>query len=290
MRRINLLLTLCLVFSAGVFAQNSSRDQYENSVAGLRDQVKDLARDFAAADDPGKTRLLQALEFPDAPAWFRKIFGDSIGAVLAQDYAQHAGRRAATLRRALGIIGPKPGVKADLFDDRCSEFADGDKYPVLGMRRSPTDLLYQVRMNYQNWDSVLWFFVYVDGRFRYTGTFNFKDDDLHAALINAFRAQHGIEATPAAGFDAPSVIQREPAKYPKEASRRFVEGQMELWVVIGRDGSVGDILPLNGHCWFAKAVEESVRKWKFRPARENGQPVDSITAIHFDFGFRARQF
>lgn len=293
MRPGTLLLTAiatCSCTPASAQAQGSASTRYENSAQGLRQQIKDLAEAYNAADAQGRRALLQSVAIPDASSWFHGTFGENYGAVLAREYARQEAKRAEGLSDAFSVVGAKPGVKVEAFDDRCREDIDPQNYPILAMRAARADTFYQVRLTHKNWTSTLWFFVYADGRFRYTGGFDYAHKPFRDALFEAFRVTTG--ARPATGGDLqPAVLAHQEApQYPKQASKRLVEGRIILWVLIRKDGTVGDVLPSTGSCWFARAAAESVRRWRFQPARLNGQPVETVTGIELNFGFRARSF
>jgi outer membrane biosynthesis protein TonB len=56
----------------------------------------------------------------------------------------------------------------------------------------------------------------------------------------------------------------EPA-YPAEARQANLQGIIALDIVVGRDGSVVSMHPLNGPEVLAKAATDALRWWKFQP-------------------------
>ena len=53
--------------------------------------------------------------------------------------------------------------------------------------------------------------------------------------------------------------------YPEEARRNGIRGEVQIHIVVGRDGSVRRLKVLSGEPILAKAAVEGVRKWKFEP-------------------------
>jgi TonB family protein len=74
----------------------------------------------------------------------------------------------------------------------------------------------------------------------------------------------------------------EPA-YPAEARKANLQGIIALDIVVGRDGSVVSMRPLNGPDVLARAATEALRWWKFEPYRVNGEPavVETTVAVEF---------
>jgi hypothetical protein len=273
-----------------VQAQHSPAVGYENSTVGLRQQIREMAAAYQAGDAGSRSTLLKSVDFPDAPRWFARTFGPGYGAALAREYARLSAQRVDDLQSAFAVMGAKPGVKAETFTGGCSEHTGAQKYPLLALRAAGADTLYEVRLSRKEWSGALWFFAYVDGRFRYTGRFDLTHEPIRSALFEAFQTTTGAHPSTEAGMQPVVLVHQESPQYPKQASRRGVEGRLLLWAVIRTDGTAGALLPLVGSCWFAQSATDSVRRWRFRPAQLNGRPVEMVTSIELNFGFRARQF
>jgi TonB family protein len=78
------------------------------------------------------------------------------------------------------------------------------------------------------------------------------------------------------------VHQVEPV-YPAEARKQRMQGVIALNVVVGRDGSIMRMRPLNGPDILAQAAMDALRWWKFEPYRLNGEPavVETTLAVEF---------
>jgi TonB family protein len=79
------------------------------------------------------------------------------------------------------------------------------------------------------------------------------------------------------------LIHRVEPVYPAEARRQHLQGIVALNVVVGRDGSVISMRPLNGPEILAQAAMDSLRWWKFEPYRLNGEPVAVETTLAMEF-------
>jgi protein TonB len=79
------------------------------------------------------------------------------------------------------------------------------------------------------------------------------------------------------------LVHRVEPVYPPEARKQGLQGVIALDIVIGRDGSVLSMQPLNGPETLAKAAMDALRWWKFSPYRLNGTPavVETTVAVEF---------
>jgi TonB family protein len=79
------------------------------------------------------------------------------------------------------------------------------------------------------------------------------------------------------------LVHRVEPVYPADARRERLEGVIALDVVVGRDGSVVDMHPLNGPDVLARAAMDALRWWKFEPYRVNGEPAIVGTRVAVEF-------
>jgi TonB family protein len=79
------------------------------------------------------------------------------------------------------------------------------------------------------------------------------------------------------------VVHRLEPVYPAEARKERLEGTIALDIVVGRDGSVLSVHPVNGPDVLARAAMDALRWWKFEPYRINGEPavVETTVAVEF---------
>ncbi len=96
------------------------------------------------------------------------------------------------------------------------------------------------------------------------------------AVPNAPVAAAPVAATPVEGGDLSSqVISARPPVYPIDARRRREQGTVKLRVLVGPDGRVEDlqIAVSSGSDQLDKAALTAVRRWRWAPQKQNGQPV-----------------
>lgn len=79
------------------------------------------------------------------------------------------------------------------------------------------------------------------------------------------------------------VTHRVDPDYPAAARRQNLQGVIVLDVVVGSDGAVVEMHPVNGPEILAHAAMEAMRWWRFEPYRVNGQPVVAETTVAMEF-------
>jgi TonB family protein len=92
---------------------------------------------------------------------------------------------------------------------------------------------------------------------------------------------------PGSGVTPPRLIKEVHADYTEAGRRQNISGEVELEIVVRRDGSVGDVRILRrlGSGLDERAVQ-AVRQWQFSPARLKGVPVDVIVEVSVEFKLR----
>src|SRR6202162_2283113 len=83
---------------------------------------------------------------------------------------------------------------------------------------------------------------------------------------------------------APGPLRKVDPRYPPTLIKERVEGEVVLYAVIRRDGSVDSIQLVRGidEQLDANAME-ALSQWKFRPATKQGTPVDLEASVHIPF-------
>ncbi len=78
------------------------------------------------------------------------------------------------------------------------------------------------------------------------------------------------------GLEAPVPLLREAPVYPDAVRATGVEGAVEVALTVLRDGGVGwvQVLRATPSGYFEQAATEGVRRWRFTPARRDGEPVE----------------
>lgn len=57
------------------------------------------------------------------------------------------------------------------------------------------------------------------------------------------------------------LVQAAPMKYPKDARKKNIQGDVTLEIVVSRNGSVKSVKVSDGHKQLAKAATDSVKHW-----------------------------
>lgn len=86
------------------------------------------------------------------------------------------------------------------------------------------------------------------------------------------------------GVKPPQLILDPDPEYSDEARKARLEGTVVLWMIVGTDGAAHDIRvksPL-GKGLDEKAIE-AVKRWKFKPATKDGQPVAVMVNVEVSF-------
>jgi TonB family protein len=82
----------------------------------------------------------------------------------------------------------------------------------------------------------------------------------------------------------PAVLRKVDPKYPPTAVAEHIEGEVVLYAVIRRDGSVDSIQLVKGIDPELDAnAMRALAQWKFRPAERQGEPVDLEAIVHIPF-------
>lgn len=98
------------------------------------------------------------------------------------------------------------------------------------------------------------------------------------------RTDPNAPRVPSADLSGPSPIRKIDPKYPPALINEHVEGEVVLYAVIRRDGSVDSIQLVRGvDDELDKNAMNALSQWKFRPATRQGEPVDLETIIHIPF-------
>jgi len=90
--------------------------------------------------------------------------------------------------------------------------------------------------------------------------------------------------TASSDVSAPGPLRKIDPKYPPTLIKERVEGEVVLYAVIRRDGSIDSIQLVRGidEKLDANAME-ALSQWKFRPATKQGTPVELEAIVHIPF-------
>lgn len=82
----------------------------------------------------------------------------------------------------------------------------------------------------------------------------------------------------------PVPVRKVDPKYPPALMAQRVEGEVVLYALIRRDGSVDSIRVLKGvDPQLDQNAMEALARWQFLPARRSGQPIELEAVIHIPF-------
>ena len=89
----------------------------------------------------------------------------------------------------------------------------------------------------------------------------------------------------------PIPLRKVDPKYPPEFRTSHVDGEVVLYAIIRKDGSVDSIQLVHSVDPHLDAnAMEALAQWKFRPAEKHGEPVDLEAVVHIPFRSRGPAF
>jgi TonB family protein len=92
---------------------------------------------------------------------------------------------------------------------------------------------------------------------------------------------------PTGTLSGPSLVSKVDPKYPPTLIKQHVDGEVVLYAIIRKDGSVDSIQLVHGiDPVLDKFSMEALARWTFRPASREGQPVELEAVVHIPFQFR----
>jgi TonB family protein len=97
--------------------------------------------------------------------------------------------------------------------------------------------------------------------------------------------------TVASDIAGPVPLRKVDPKYPPELRTAHVEGEVTLYAIIRKDGTVDSIQLVHGVDSRLDAnAMEALAQWKFQPAEKRGEAIDLEAVVHIPFRSRAPQF
>ncbi len=111
-----------------------------------------------------------------------------------------------------------------------------------------------------------------------------------AILLSLGHAEAGTAPADGASFEAPKPRSSNvrPA-YPHRHGVTHGPGSVTVRFVIDRDGSVRDPEVVDGAGPFASAALRAIKRWKYEPAREDGQVIATTWQTRFHFELPPKQ-
>jgi len=101
----------------------------------------------------------------------------------------------------------------------------------------------------------------------------------------------GYAGSVTADLAGPEPLKKVDPKYPPELRTLHVDGEVILYAIIRKDGSVDSIQLLHSVDPRLDAnAMEALAQWKFHPAEKHGEPVDLEAVVHIPFRSRGPAF
>ena len=92
---------------------------------------------------------------------------------------------------------------------------------------------------------------------------------------------------PGSGVEPPRLLREVKANYTDEARRANIEGEVQLEIVVRRDGTVGEVKIIRGlGGGLNDRAVQAVRQWRFAAGRMKGAPVDVVVEVGVEFRLR----
>jgi TonB family protein len=93
-----------------------------------------------------------------------------------------------------------------------------------------------------------------------------------------------------ADLSSPVPVRKVDPKYPPTLIDERVEGEVVLYAVIAKDGSVGEIQLVHGiDDQLDENAKQALAQWKFRPGAKAGEPVELEAIVHIPFRVPPRE-
>lgn len=269
---------------------------YPDSSAGLEKLMKDMLELDNHGDANTLAPYLQSLVLSNPDAWFKSIFGDTVGAQLALSYEPTAKglpqAMAATLKNLRqerfadhfeAVDSNKPCAAPSFMVAAHSESetkALGPSAVKLLVLQKEHQPMYAVWFRKGRSVTTMAFFVYDEGAFRYIGKPEIPDS------VAAQGPQPQVKS--GGTVQAAKLIHWVGPVYPVVAKEDHVEGAVTLHASIGSDGSIQNLSYVSGPQALVYSAMHAVKQWKYQPTMLNGTPVsvDTCITVTFNLGWR----
>ncbi len=79
------------------------------------------------------------------------------------------------------------------------------------------------------------------------------------------------------------VLKRVQPRYPTQAMQLHIQGSVQLQATISKTGDIENLKVMSGDAILARAAQDAVKQWKYKPYYLNGDPVPIQTQILVNF-------
>lgn len=233
--------------------------------------MKDMMKLEKKGDAKGLAPYVQSLVLPNASAWFTATFEEKLGAPISAQYDRTQMNLPLSFPGTLSQIEAKhiSNVQAHLFTDSCDVEAGDSGYALL-ISRTQQQPLFDVRFSSHTDTSILAYFAYVDGAFRYISNFRVSNP-----AIPILRVGGNVMGRKEVEAPAP--------RYPEQAKLDHISGTVILHAIIGPNGHVCSLQVVQGPPELVGASFNAVRQWRYSPTTLHGQQVAIDTTISVIF-------
>lgn len=298
---------LCLIASLAFFsttsqgkqivfaAENQQGDeQVKDSTSALQSWMAELVDAVKTRDNSREKRLIESLIIPiDASPWFAEHFDKNTAALLRSAYAESMKDFEGTATHLF-----EADVKRGSMDIHVNRYADPNTAPgpfdrVLHSMTTRVPL-YEVaihgdRPSFQialppNGGPTKVVAGDLDGCFVDTaeGFRYIPSTVLMIAVQQRAKQNYEILSQDADGRPAVvrmnsvglTIVERMYPTYPEKARAKRISGEVRVSARIGKDGRVKELNVKSGPPELQKAALDCVRKWRFKPVKIDGYPVD----------------
>lgn len=268
---------------------------YPDLPAGLEKLMKGMLELERHGDTNALAPYLQSLVLPNPDAWFKSIFGDTVGAQLALSYEPTA--KGLPQAMAVTLKNLRQERFADHFEAVDSNKPCAAPSFMVVQSKSETDALgpsavkllvlqkehqpmYAVWFRKGRSVSAMAFFVYDKGAFRFIGKPEIP------ASVGAQGPQPQVKS--GGPVQAAKLIHGVYPVYPLAAKQAHVQGTILLSAEIGEDGSIQYLSYVSGPQALVSSAMHAVKQWKYQPMMLNGTPVSVDTCITVTFNLGSR--
>lgn len=101
-----------------------------------------------------------------------------------------------------------------------------------------------------------------------------------APLSKPLMKESGLDSK----IDVPAKLKRSmPPTYPMEAKQKWIDGDVKIHALVGKNGKVLKAELVLGDPLLAKAALNAVLQWEYQPALLNGEPVETTVTVTLRF-------
>jgi protein TonB len=80
-----------------------------------------------------------------------------------------------------------------------------------------------------------------------------------------------------------ALVSKVTPEVPALARQLKLSGVVEMDVTIGEEGAVENVSVLRGNPILAKAAEDTMKKWRFKPIKQGDKTVKAVATFSFEY-------